>query len=84
MFMQSMHAFAIDTDLHFNTFMSIANSVCNGLKELIDYVHVDEDRVIGSSRMQSYKTVCVEKEGPLSIGYKMFNHATSCFLKLVI
>ena len=26
-----------------NTFMSIA---CNGLKELIDYVHVDEDRVI--------------------------------------
>ena len=49
MFMQSMHVFAIDTDLHFNTFMSIANSVCNGLKELIDYVHVDEDRVIGSS-----------------------------------
>ena len=38
-----MHAFAIDTDLHFNTFMSIANSVCNGLKELIDYIHVDED-----------------------------------------
>ena len=53
-----------------NTFMSIA---CNGLKELIDYVHVDEDRVIGSGRMQSYKTVHVEKEGPLSIGYKFFN-----------
>ena len=70
MFMQGMHAFAIDTDLHFNTFMSIA---CNGLKELIDYVHVDEDRVIGSGRMQSYKTVHVEKEGPLSIGYKFFN-----------
>ena len=52
MFMQSMHVFAIDTDLHFNTSMSIA-------------VHV-------------------EKEGPLSIGYKIFNHATSCFLKLVI
>ena len=51
--------------------MSIANSVCNGLKELIDYV--DEDRVIGSSRMQSYKTMHVEKEGPVSIGYKIFN-----------
>ena len=51
------------------------NSVCNRLKELIDYIHVDEDRVIGSSRMQSYKTVHthVEKEGPLSIGYKIFN-----------
>ena len=51
--MQSMHAFAIDTNLHFNTSMSIAiqadpllsdlfymhkiNSVCNRLK---DYVHV--------------------------------------------
>ena len=31
-----------------------------------------EDRVVGSSRIQSYKTVPhmhVEKEGPLSIGY---------------
>ena len=34
-----------------------------------------EDRVVGSSRIQSYKTVHmhVEKEGPLSIGYKIFN-----------
>ena len=35
-----------------------------------------EDRVVGSSRIQSYKTVPhmhVEKEGPLSIGYKIFN-----------
>ena len=28
------------------------NSVCNGLKELIDYVHVDEDRVVGSSTVE--------------------------------
>ena len=77
MFMQSMHAFAIDTDLHFNTsinsyrlthccqifsIMHKINSVCNGLKGLIDYVHADEDRVIGSSRMQSYIKPCMWKK----------------------